>query len=128
MFMDVGYVDDFGIGLGVMMMNSFMMMVDIMDGCLNMFIIIEDVGCLEFWMKFGKGLLNNNLGGGNFLVMNGIVCGVSWVDLVSSILIYGFSEDGFSVFGLCVINCINNNEVFSFYVIGLNVFFVDGWV
>ena len=81
-----------------------------LDGTSNTLLALEDAGrpC------------------GNVGVTNGRVRGAGWADTISSVPTHGFSPDGRTCPGHCVINCTNNNEAFSFHSQGLNALFADG--
>jgi len=98
------------------------------DGESTTLIVVEDAGRPVFWTSSGIGPKNNNPGCGNFPVKNGRVRGAGWADNDIPIPLHGFTVDGLHCPGPCPINCINNNEAFSFHPGGVNSVFVDGAV
>jgi prepilin-type N-terminal cleavage/methylation domain-containing protein len=99
------------------------------DGSSYTFMMGEDGGRPDHWTGKGPGPANLNLAGsGNDSVSNGRVTGAGWADPANAIPIQGFSEDGLQCPGPCVIDCSNNNEVFSFHRVGAQFVFADGSV
>jgi prepilin-type N-terminal cleavage/methylation domain-containing protein/prepilin-type processing-associated H-X9-DG protein len=101
----------------------------ISDGTSNTTLFVEDGGRPEHWVsKQRRGPNVSNNGCGNFNVANGIVPGAAWALPVNSLPLHGFSYDGLSCQGPCVINCTNNNEPYSFHSGGVQGTFADGHV
>lgn len=101
---------------------------EILDGTSFTFLLVEDAGRPNHWVRGARGPDDHNPGHGNFPVIGGRVRGASWADHVNSIPLHGFSKDGLSVPGPCAINCSNNNEAFSFHPSSVNATFCDGSV
>lgn len=59
-------------------------------------------------------------------VENGIVSGASWADPSSMMGLVGTNADGTSTPGTCYMNCMNNQEWYSFHPAGMNVAMGDG--
>lgn len=59
---------------------------------------------------------------------SGLVFGAAWADPQSGCPLHGFDDKGEKCPGLCVINCTNNNEAYSFHKGGMNTVFADGSV
>jgi len=100
----------------------------IRDGASNTFMLAEDGGRPDHWVRGGPGPANQNLTCGNDSASNGLVSGAGWADPGNALPIHGFSVDGLSCPGMCVINCTNNNEIFSFHRVGALFLFADGRV
>jgi prepilin-type N-terminal cleavage/methylation domain-containing protein len=98
------------------------------DGASQTFLIGEDAGRPDFWVRTGPGPDTLPSQDGNAGVTNGQVKGAPWADPQSDIPIHGFTGDGLTAPGPCVINCTNNNEVFSFHRVGALFVFADGSV
>ena len=58
-----------------------------------------------------------------------IQTGAIWADSDNRITVTGYSADGHTKNGPCVINCNNQQgDIYSFHVVGANVAFADGHV
>lgn len=114
--------------MGALEPNETVPIADILDGTSYTFAFCEDAGRPVFWTRFGKGPANNNPGGGNFAVVNGVVRGSGWADPANNIPLHTFARDGLSVPGPHAINSTNNNEAFSFHPGGINASMADGSV
>ncbi len=76
------------------------------DGLSNTILIAEDAGRLDLY-RVGK------------KVSAGPVSGGAWADYASEYYVHGFSNDGATINGgACVINCTNDNEIYSFHTGG----------
>jgi prepilin-type N-terminal cleavage/methylation domain-containing protein/prepilin-type processing-associated H-X9-DG protein len=100
---------------------------NITDGLSHTILICEDAGRPQFWTKAGRLFVNDTPNNGNAKVSNGVVSGSAWADPAADCPINGFSPDGLSA-GNCVMNCTNNNELWSFHTGGTNNVFCDGSV
>lgn len=98
------------------------------DGASNTFLLAEDAGRPQHWLRNGPGPANTNLSCDNDDVSGGRVSGAGWADPANSIPLHGFTADGTNCTGPCVINCTNNNEVFSFHRVTAPFLFADGRV
>jgi len=73
------------------------------DGLSNTLFIAEDAGRVQLY-RVGK------------LVSGGNASGGAWADYNSEYYVHGFSNDGVTQSGgSCVINCTNDNEIYSFH-------------
>ena len=98
-----------------------------LDGTSNTLLVLEDAGRPDHYVAKGfVGPANVSFSCGNVGVTDGRVRGAGWADTISSVPTHGFSPDGRTCPGHCVINCTNNNEAFSFHTHGLNAVFADG--
>jgi prepilin-type N-terminal cleavage/methylation domain-containing protein/prepilin-type processing-associated H-X9-DG protein len=98
------------------------------DGSSQTFLLAEDGGRPGFWVRTGPGPATLAAQDGNAGVTNGRANGAAWADPANAIPIHGFTADGLTAPGPCVINCTNNNEVFSFHRTGAVFLFADGSV
>ena len=97
------------------------------DGTSNTLLALEDACRPDHYVAKGiVGPANVSFSCGNVGVTNGCVRGAGWADTISSVPTHGFSPDGRTCPGHCVINCTTNNEAFSFHTLGLNAVFVEG--
>lgn len=89
----------------------------ILDGTSNTFLLIEDAGRPDLW---NAGRLVGPLG-----ATNG-----AWSDPQQDIRVAGWLYDGTGGEGSgpCVMNCTNDNEIYSFHSGGANCAFADGSV
>jgi prepilin-type N-terminal cleavage/methylation domain-containing protein/prepilin-type processing-associated H-X9-DG protein len=99
---------------GPMDRDRKMPIAEIIDGMSNTFLVVENAGRPELWQR-GKrvsGSSNNP----------------SWADPDYQVSLDGssFASGVFSWFGPCVINCTNDNEVYSFHRSGATILFADG--
>ena len=90
---------------------------EIMDGTSNTFLMIEDAGRPELWRMGRK--------------IEGVAANGGWADINYEIALDGSdtlqSGNGQGL-GPCVMNCTNDNEVYSFHFGGANFLFADGSV
>ena len=91
--------------------------VEITDGTSQTFLVVEDGGRPELWRMGRK--------------ISGISSAAGWADPNVEIALDG--SDTLTVgngqgYGLCVMNCTNDNEVYSFHTRGANFGFADGSV
>jgi prepilin-type N-terminal cleavage/methylation domain-containing protein/prepilin-type processing-associated H-X9-DG protein len=101
----------------------------IRDGSSQTIMLAEDGGRPDHWVRNGPGPANTSLTCGNANVSNGHVTGAGWADPASDLPVHGFDGgDGTKCPGSCVINCTNNNEIFSFHRAGVMFLFADGSV
>ncbi|HEY1381703.1 MAG TPA: DUF1559 domain-containing protein [Gemmataceae bacterium] len=101
----------------------------IRDGSSQTFLLAEDAGRPDHWLRTGPGPADTNLMNcGNDDVTNGRVSGAGWADPANSIPIHSFEANGMKCPGPCVMNCTNNNEIFSFHRVGAMFLFADGAV
>jgi prepilin-type N-terminal cleavage/methylation domain-containing protein/prepilin-type processing-associated H-X9-DG protein len=54
--------------------------------------------------------------------------GAGWADPDAEFWVDGFTSDGVTSLGPCAMNCVNNNEIYSFHSGGANAVFCDGSV
>jgi prepilin-type N-terminal cleavage/methylation domain-containing protein len=86
------------------------------DGLSNTIVIAEDAGRSELY-RVGKIVAGGNASGG------------AWADYNSEYYVHGASNDGVVIGGGgCVINCSNDNEIYSFHTGGALVLMGDGSV
>jgi prepilin-type processing-associated H-X9-DG protein len=90
-----------------------------------MFLLCEDAGRPQFWTKAGRLVINDTPNNCNAAVTQSVVTGSAWADPAADCPINGFSLDGLQA-GNCVMNCTNNNELWSFHTGGTNNVFCDG--
>ena len=103
--------------------------IDALDGLSNTLMLAEDTTRPLFYAGSKLGPANNNPGGGNFGVSNGIVKGAAWADSRNGIPMHGFARDGLSSPGPCPVNCTNNNEMYSLHAAsGVQILIADGAV
>ncbi|MEM7474956.1 MAG: DUF1559 domain-containing protein [Planctomycetota bacterium] len=100
----------------------------IKDGTSNTFLLVEDVGRPQHWIKSGKGPKNSRNGCANFDVSNGLVLGAAWASPKNALPLHTFNSQGTRCPGKCALNCTNNNEAFGFHVGGILTVFSDGHV
>jgi prepilin-type processing-associated H-X9-DG protein len=91
--------------------------VNIVDGTSNTFLLVEDAGRPDLWNV------------GRLVANNGAVNG-AWADPQCDIRVAGWMNDGTGAEGSgpCVMNCTNDNEIYSFHPGGANCAFADGSV
>jgi prepilin-type N-terminal cleavage/methylation domain-containing protein/prepilin-type processing-associated H-X9-DG protein len=88
---------------------------DIVDGTSNTLLVVEDAG-----------RHNNYIKGIN---QGGYLLNACWADYNIKVRVHGYSGDGrVREGGCCVINCNNNDEIFSFHTGGTNALRADGSV
>ncbi len=97
----------------------------ITDGLSHTFLVCEDAGRPQFWTKAGRLFIDDTPNNGNLAVTAGVVTGSAWAQPGADCPINGFSPDGLQA-GNCVMNCTNNNELWSFHSGGTNNVFCDG--
>jgi prepilin-type N-terminal cleavage/methylation domain-containing protein/prepilin-type processing-associated H-X9-DG protein len=116
--------------IGVLAKNVATAIGRIPDGSSQTFLLGEDGGRPEHWVSTGRGPDNLTLApsSGNDSVKNGRVMGSAWADPDNDFPVQGFSADGLQCPGPCVMNCTNNNEIFSFHRGGVVFVFADGSV
>src|SRR5262249_21037006 len=89
-------------------------LIGIIDGSSNTILWAEDAGRPTRWIK-GKA--------------NGVrYSGASWADPDNEYWLDGYTVDGVTPGGPCVMNCSNNNETYSFHTGGAMHLFGDGSV
>jgi prepilin-type N-terminal cleavage/methylation domain-containing protein len=87
-----------------------------LDGLSNTIVIAEDAGRIDRWRK-GRP------------VTGGAHSGGAWADYNSEYYVHGYSNDGVSgSAGGCIINCTNDNEIYSFHPGGAMALRGDGSV
>jgi prepilin-type N-terminal cleavage/methylation domain-containing protein/prepilin-type processing-associated H-X9-DG protein len=93
---------------------------DIIDGTSNTIMVVENSGLQDHYARGKKiGIWPTDTTGFNS----------SWADYNIKILVNGFSSDGLTKEGgCCVVNCTNDNEIYSFHTGGTNVLRADGSV
>ncbi len=84
------------------------------DGLSNTIVIGEDAGRVELY-RVGKQVAGGSASGG------------AWADYNSEYYVHGFGNNGTGSGG-CVVNCTNNNEIYSFHTGGALVLMGDGSV
>ena len=102
--------------------------INVEDGLSNTIAFTEDAGRPVFYTRFEVTPENNTPGGGNPDVTDGRVLGAGWADDRNEVTLHGFTYDGLSAPGPCPMNCTNNDELFSFHPVGVNVVLGDGAV
>ena len=86
------------------------------DGLSNTILIAEDAGRIQLYRK-GKAVTGSFASGG------------AWADYNSEYYVHGFSNDGVTVGGGgCIVNCTNDNEIYSFHTGGAMCVRGDGSV
>ncbi len=86
------------------------------DGLSNTIVIAEDAGRVELY-RVGK------------QVSGGLASGGAWADYNSEYYVHGASNDGVVIGGGgCVVNCSNDNEIYSFHTGGALALMGDGSV
>jgi prepilin-type processing-associated H-X9-DG protein/prepilin-type N-terminal cleavage/methylation domain-containing protein len=109
-------VDDVNLD-GVMKENFMTRIADISDGTAQMFLLTECAGRPDLWRA-----------GQRFPVPGPTPCGPWAAPIGCAIWVRGSTPDGVMQPGVCPMNCINNNEIYSFHPGGANVLFADGSV
>lgn len=84
------------------------------DGTSNVIIVAEDAG-RPARLAVRTQQTGRSSGGG-------------WADRDAEFWVDGYTFDGLVTPGPCVINCNNNNEIYSFHANGSNILFADGHV
>ncbi|MFL5328556.1 MAG: DUF1559 domain-containing protein [Gemmataceae bacterium] len=97
---------------GAMIPNEVSRFSDIHDGLSNTILVGEDAARPDRWLV-------RKLQPGRF-------SGAGWADPENEFIIHGFTPDGMREPGPCVVNCTNNNEVYSFHAGGASLLFGDG--
>lgn len=113
---------------GVIIGHSPGTLSQILDGTSNTIMFIEDAGRPEHWVNGRRGPDNTSNGCHNPDVKGGKVVGSPWASRFNRVPLQGFNKDGVSCFGLCVMNCTNNGEPYSFHSGGVQSAFADGHV
>ena len=98
--------------LGVMRVNEFQRIADMLDGTSNTIFICEDAGRPARY-RAGK-------------AVSGTVSGAGWADRDNEYITHGFTADGVSSPGPCPINCTNDNEIYGFHPNGAVCVLGDG--
>jgi prepilin-type N-terminal cleavage/methylation domain-containing protein/prepilin-type processing-associated H-X9-DG protein len=104
---------------GVLLPNKSTRVLDISDGTSMTIIVVEEAGRPELW-RIGKRIVGSSSSN------------AAWADPASEIGLDGSAPDGTGggpvagSSGTCVINCTNDNEVYSFHASGAHVAFADG--
>jgi prepilin-type N-terminal cleavage/methylation domain-containing protein/prepilin-type processing-associated H-X9-DG protein len=103
---------------------------DITDGVSHTIMVIEDNGRPAYWVATGPGNSTGTItpSNGKDNVKNGRVLGAGWADEKNDVGLYGVQPNLQSAPGLCLMNCTNNNEIYSFHRAGCNFLFADGSV
>jgi prepilin-type N-terminal cleavage/methylation domain-containing protein len=84
------------------------------DGLSNTILVAEDAGRVQLY-RVGKAVPGGNASGG------------AWADYNSEYYVHGFSNDGATINGgACIINCTNDNEIYSFHTGGALALRGDG--
>lgn len=101
----------------------------ITDGISRTIMLTEDAGRPQSWITNGAQGSDTNLPSsfGNDNVTGGRVTGAGWSDIGNDAPPHGFTADGQQP-GPCLINCTNNNEIYSFHTGGAMFVFADGSV
>jgi prepilin-type N-terminal cleavage/methylation domain-containing protein/prepilin-type processing-associated H-X9-DG protein len=84
------------------------------DGLSNTILIAEDAGRVDLYRAGQR--------------VSGFASGGAWADYNSEFYVHGASSAGIVGAGSCVINCTNDNEIYSFHSGGANVLMGDGSV
>jgi prepilin-type processing-associated H-X9-DG protein len=87
----------------------------IIDGTSNTLAWVEDAG-RPFLFR------------GRSLIANSRSSGAGWADPDSEFWVDGFTTDGVTSLGPCAMNCVNNNELYSFHTGGSQAVMCDGSV
>src|SRR5437763_6743710 len=91
--------------------------------------IAEDAGRPAYWLATGPGTGPvTPANGKNVVSANGRVVGAGWADAQNDFGVWGVQSNLKTAPGPCVINCTNNNEIFTFHRGGVNFLFADGSV
>jgi prepilin-type processing-associated H-X9-DG protein len=99
------------------MTQSICKIVDIKDGTSTTFLVVEDCARPDLWRMGGRATGNASAAG--------------WADPNLEIALDGsdyLATGQGQGFGPCVMNCTNDNEVYSFHLGGANFAFCDGSV
>lgn len=101
---------------GVLETNQATRIEDIRDGTSSTLMIVEDADRPNRWRLGSR-------------VSGSAVTGAGWADDQAPFTVEGTDSDTATADrGVCVVNCTNNNEVYSFHSSGANVLFADGSV
>ena len=93
-------------------------------------LVVEDTGRPKHFIVGKKdanfNYSNYNEGCNNAPIqLSGLVGGSGWAAPQNGVPLHGFNNQGSTCPGLCVINCTNNNEAYSFHTGGMNAVFAD---
>jgi prepilin-type N-terminal cleavage/methylation domain-containing protein len=100
---------------GVLRPNELATIADILDGTSHTLWITEDAGRPE------------RLVAGHRRV-SGRATGAGWADRQNEFVLHGYTATGLATPGPCAINCINDNEIYSFHPQGALASFADASV
>lgn len=101
---------------GIMMRERYTRVRDVSDGLSNTILVAECAGRPQLW-RIGRPVLNKKTAEGN-----------GWADPNCGFSLSGTNANGAGSGGLCVVNCTNDSEIYSFHPSGANVVFGDGSV
>jgi prepilin-type N-terminal cleavage/methylation domain-containing protein/prepilin-type processing-associated H-X9-DG protein len=103
--------------VGVLGHNAYRRIAEVTDGTSSTLLLAEDAGRNQHWRA------------GRFLAIAGSEDG-AWANPANNISVKGFNPDPppGGVPGACAINCINEQQVYSFHPGGANALFADGSV
>lgn len=93
----------------------------ITDGMSHTIMVAEDAGRPDNWIA-RRALQFDSSTGTSATVADG----VGWADPDCGFSISGYSHDGLTEGGTCMINCNNDSEVYAFHPGGAQVLFADG--
>ncbi|MBI1832193.1 MAG: DUF1559 domain-containing protein [Planctomycetes bacterium] len=110
----LGLVDNVANSNGVLAVNFLCRMADVTDGVSNTILVAEDAARPQLW-RVG-------------MPIAGTVSGAAWADRDAEYITHGFTANGVSVPGPCAVNCMNDNEIYSFHSSGANIVMGDGAV
>jgi prepilin-type N-terminal cleavage/methylation domain-containing protein len=97
------------------------------DGASNTFLVMEDAGRPELWIRGRiRGPKDTSNGCSNGDALGGRVTGAGWADPLSGFAVHSFADTGLICPGPCILNCTNDNEPFSFHPGGLIASYADG--
>ncbi len=125
---ELGYVRPMHERRGMFATGLPIQAINVEDGLSNTLTLVECAGRPVFHTRFGLAPSENTPGGGNPDVVGGRVLGAGWADDRNPLTLHGFTYDGLSAPGPCVMNCTNNDEAFGFHPGGINTVFGDGGV
>jgi len=128
-FVNLGLVPDVGQRLGILYPFYMTSLHQVTDGLSNTLLCVEDAGRPTHFVAQGKVGPNTSVTAcSNANLTGGRADGAGWADPGSSVPVHGFTPDGLTCPGPCVINCTNNSEPYSFHVGGMNSVLGDGSV
>jgi prepilin-type N-terminal cleavage/methylation domain-containing protein/prepilin-type processing-associated H-X9-DG protein len=102
--------------VGILGKNVYRRIAEVTDGTSNTLLLAEDAGRNQHW-RMGQQVSNP-----------GRAANGGWANPSDNIVLKGYDPTSDSVPGPCAINCINEQEVYSFHPGGANVLTADGSV